>query len=79
MRSLSANAIYNAARYGAALLGCTIYVNRFPCGRSSVKARRFPDVLNRVKEVVGQRVEFGGTGDGITAGFPWTFAHCPVI
>jgi len=25
------NAIYNAARIGAALQGCTIYVNRFPC------------------------------------------------
>ncbi len=25
------NAIYNAARFGAALAGCTIYVNRFPC------------------------------------------------
>lgn len=25
------NAIYNAARSGAALDGCTIYVNRFPC------------------------------------------------
>lgn len=25
------NAIYNAARVGAALDGCTIYVNRFPC------------------------------------------------
>ncbi|WP_246710353.1 deoxycytidylate deaminase [Martelella soudanensis] len=25
------NAIYNAARSGAALAGCTIYVNRFPC------------------------------------------------
>jgi len=25
------NAIYNAARSGAALAGCTIYVTRFPC------------------------------------------------
>ncbi len=25
------NAIYNAARSGAALAGCTLYVNRFPC------------------------------------------------
>lgn len=25
------NAIYNAARAGTALAGCTIYVNRFPC------------------------------------------------
>jgi dCMP deaminase len=25
------NAIYNAARMGVALAGCTIYVNRFPC------------------------------------------------
>ncbi len=25
------NAIYNAAYFGAALAGCTIYVNRFPC------------------------------------------------
>ncbi|WP_422071763.1 deoxycytidylate deaminase [Tranquillimonas rosea] len=25
------NAIYNAARAGTALEGCTIYVNRFPC------------------------------------------------
>ncbi|MGV0876057.1 deaminase [Martelella sp. FLE1502] len=25
------NAVYNAARSGAALAGCTIYVNRFPC------------------------------------------------
>lgn len=25
------NAIYNAARMGTALDGCTIYVNRFPC------------------------------------------------
>lgn len=25
------NAIYNAARVGAALSGCTIYINRFPC------------------------------------------------
>jgi dCMP deaminase len=25
------NAIYNAARSGAAICGCSIYVNRFPC------------------------------------------------
>ncbi|MSU90313.1 dCMP deaminase [Rhodobacteraceae bacterium 2CG4] len=25
------NAIYNAARAGTAIAGCTIYVNRFPC------------------------------------------------
>ena len=25
------NAIYNAARMGVSLLGCTLYVNRFPC------------------------------------------------
>ena len=25
------NAIYNAARAGVAIAGCTIYVNRFPC------------------------------------------------
>ena len=25
------NAIYNAARAGVALAGCTLYVNRFPC------------------------------------------------
>lgn len=25
------NAIYNAARFGAALADCTLYVNRFPC------------------------------------------------
>ncbi|USG62018.1 deaminase [Sneathiella marina] len=25
------NAIYNAARFGAAISGCTIYVNRYPC------------------------------------------------
>ena len=25
------NAIYNAARHGAELAGCTLYVNRFPC------------------------------------------------
>jgi dCMP deaminase len=25
------NAIYNAARVGTAVAGCTIYVNRFPC------------------------------------------------
>ncbi|MCP4316927.1 MAG: dCMP deaminase [Hyphomicrobiales bacterium] len=25
------NAIYNAARVGTALEGCTIYINRFPC------------------------------------------------
>lgn len=26
------NAIYNAARMGISLLGCTLYVNLFPCG-----------------------------------------------
>ncbi len=25
------NAIYNAARIGVPLIGCTIYINRFPC------------------------------------------------
>jgi dCMP deaminase len=25
------NAIYNAARVGIAVAGCTIYINRFPC------------------------------------------------
>ena len=35
------NAIYNAARSGAALAGCTLYVNRFPCadcGRAVIQA-----------------------------------------
>lgn len=35
------NAIYNAARAGAALEGCTLYVNRFPCaecGRAVIQS-----------------------------------------
>jgi len=35
------NAIYNAARSGVSLLGCTAYVNRFPCadcGRALIQS-----------------------------------------
>jgi|TARA_B110000208_G_scaffold179745_1_gene228816 dCMP deaminase len=35
------NAIYNAARAGASLAGCTLYVNRFPCadcGRAIIQS-----------------------------------------
>ncbi|QFT34199.1 deaminase [Roseibium porphyridii] len=35
------NAIYNAARSGVSLAGCTLYVNRFPCadcGRAIIQA-----------------------------------------
>ena len=35
------NAIYNAARAGASLEGCTLYVNRFPCadcGRAIIQS-----------------------------------------
>ncbi len=35
------NAIYNAARSGADLAGCTMYVNRFPCadcGRAAIQS-----------------------------------------
>lgn len=35
------NAIYNASRFGVALAGCTLYVNRFPCadcGRAIIQA-----------------------------------------
>lgn len=35
------NAIYNAARSGASLAGCTLYVNRFPCadcGRAIIQS-----------------------------------------
>jgi len=31
MEHAERNAIYNAARSGAAIYGCSIYVNRFPC------------------------------------------------
>jgi len=53
------NAIYNAARFGAAIAGCTLYVNRFPCADC---ARAI--VQSGIKKVCcPQKPEFDGALD----------------
>ena len=50
------NAIYNAARIGVPLQGCTIYVNRFPCadcGRALIQCGIAPVASPPIPEADG--------------------------